>query len=81
MARMTALEREMAAHRVDLRIVTPRGVAESHRMQSWQVSARAGELAGAYRDRTGSLNFRLHVQWCNNPNRDGQYLIPPQWRA
>ncbi len=81
MTRTTAIEREVAAHRVDLLVETRLGIAESHRMQSWEVLTRAGDIAAAYRDRTGSHNFRLRVRWCSNPTRDGQYLLPAYLRA
>jgi len=81
MTRTTAAEREIAAHRVDLVIDTRLGIAESHRMQSWEVSTRAGDIAAAYRERTGSHMFRLRVRWVNNPARDGQYLLPAYLRA
>jgi len=77
---MTALEREMGRHRVDLLLLTPAGdIAESHRMQSWEVSTLARDLAGAYRDAHGRAPI-LRVRWIATPTRDGSYLLPRDWR-
>ena len=79
MARVTAAEREIAAHRVDLLVDTRLGIAESHRMQSWDVERSAGELLGAFRDAHG-YTPTPRVRWVTNPTRDGAFLLPRSWR-
>jgi hypothetical protein len=80
MARMTALEREMGAHKVDLLLLRPTGdIAESHRMQSWEVWGRVGEIVGEFRKRRGWTPV-LRVRFLADPKRNAQYLLPEAWR-
>ena len=76
--RLTAAEREIARHVVDLYILNKRGdIAEQHRMQSWDVNKRAGELAGAFRNAHGYTPI-LRVRF--RDGRPAQYLLPKGWQ-
>jgi len=78
MARATAAERELAAHRVDVHLLNRNGdIVASHRMQSWDVSMSAGEIAGAFRDSHG-YTPSVRVRFMDG--RNGDYLLPRSWR-
>lgn len=82
MPRQTAAEREIARHQVTLYLLNRRGdVVEEHRMQSWDVSMQAGEIAGRYRDAHG---YTPGVAVRFSPGifggRNGDYLLPHSWR-
>ena len=52
-------------------------MVETHRMQSWDVAANAGELGGAFRDAHG-YTPGLRVRFLDG--RPANYLLPRSWQ-